>query len=127
MCFYFLYFFYFYSFCLSWNNKNIEYIMNKQKNIVIIVSSAFLLLAGFSGWPYDFFVLLRFVVCLSTSYLAWLASNEKQEKWLWVYSIIAILFNPFLPIHLTRSSWVVIDFATAIFLIISKFTFRLKK
>jgi uncharacterized membrane protein len=101
--------------------------MNKQKNIIIGVSSAFLLLAGFDGWTYDFFVLLRFIVCVSGIYLAWLAYKTKQEKWIWIYGIIAVLFNPFLPLHFGRSTWAIIDIATAIFLIISIFIFQLKK
>jgi uncharacterized membrane protein len=101
--------------------------INKQKNIIIAISSIFLLLAGFDGWPYDFFVLLRFVVCVSSIYLAWLALNENQEKWIWAYGIIAVLFNPLIPIHFGRSAWAIVDIATAIFLIISNFVFQLKK
>lgn len=97
--------------------------MNEQK-ITIAISSIFLLLAGFDGWPYDFFVLLRFIVCASAAYLAWLAYKTNQEKWIWVYGIIAVLFNPFLPLHFGRSAWAIIDIATAIFLIISSFIFK---
>jgi hypothetical protein len=100
--------------------------MNK-KNIIIGISSIFLLLAGFNGWPYDFFVLLRFIVCISAVYLAWLALNENQEKWIWAYGIVAILFNPFLPLHFGRDAWVIVDIITALFLITSGFIFRLKK
>ncbi|MCX6766842.1 MAG: hypothetical protein NT170_03660 [Candidatus Moranbacteria bacterium] len=98
--------------------------INKQKNTIIAVSSIFLLLAGFNGWPYDFFVLLKFIVFVSGVYLAWLAYKTKQEKWIWAYGIIAILFNPFFSLHFSRSAWTVIDIATAIFLIISGFLFR---
>lgn len=98
--------------------------MNKQKNIIIAISSIFLLLAGFNGWPYDFFVLLRIVVFISGAYLAWLAYKAKQEKWIWAYGIMAILFNPFFPLLFSRSAWTVIDIATAIFLIISGFLFK---
>lgn len=100
--------------------------MNKQKNIIIGTSSAFLLLAGFNGWPYDFFVLLRFIVCISGVYLAWLAYKTKQEKWIWTYGIIAVLFNPFFSLHFSRGTWVIVDIATAIFLITSGFLFKLK-
>ena len=95
--------------------------MNKQKNIIIAVSSIFLLLAGFDGWPYDFFVLLRFIVCISGIYLAWMAYKAGQEKWIWAYGIIAVMFNPFFPLHFGRSAWMAVDIATAIFLIISAF------
>lgn len=99
---------------------------NKQKNIAVAISSIFLLLAGFNGWPYDFFVLLRFIVCASTAYLAWLALNDNQEKFIWTYGIIAVLFNPFLPLHFSRGAWVVFDIITAIFLVISNYYFNVK-
>jgi hypothetical protein len=98
--------------------------MNKQKNIIIGILSVFLLLAGFDGWPYDFFVFLRFVVCASAVYLAWLAYKEKQEKRIWAYGIVAVLFNPFFPLHFGRSTWVIIDIVTSIFLIASAFLFK---
>lgn len=36
--------------------------VNKNKNIAIIISVVFLLLAMIEGWPYGFFMLLRLVV-----------------------------------------------------------------
>jgi hypothetical protein len=95
-----------------------------NKNIPLILSSGFLFLALFDGWGYDFFVLLRFVVCASMAYLAWSAYQAKEEKWVWAYGIIAVLFNPFLPLHFGRTTWIIVDIMIALFLIISSFHFK---
>ena len=84
-----------------------------------------LFLALLDGWQYGFFTLLRFVVFTSAAYVAWVAYEEQKEKWVWFLGFIAILFNPFIPIHLTREIWLPIDFATGVALIISIFLLKL--
>jgi hypothetical protein len=101
--------------------------MNKKKNIITIIAAAFLFLALFDGWPYGFFTLLRFVVFALTAYIAWIAYEVKQEKWIWIFGFIAVIFNPFIPLYFGRDFWVIIDFIVAIFLIVSIFIFRLPK
>jgi len=97
---------------------------NKKKNIATIISAAFLFLAMFNGWPYGFFTLLRFVVFASMAYIVWLAYEAKHEKWIWIFGLLAIIFNPFIPLYFGRDFWVVIDFIVAIFLVISIFVFK---
>jgi hypothetical protein len=101
--------------------------MNKKKNIAVLIAAVFLFLALFDGWPYGFFVLLRFVVFTLTAYIAWIAHQAKQEKWTWIFGFIAVIFNPFIPLHFGRDFWVVIDFIVAIFLVISIFVFKFPK
>jgi len=101
--------------------------LEKKKNIITFVSVVFLFLALFGGWPYGFFTLLRFIVFAITAYLAWIAYKEKQEKWTLIFGFLAVIFNPFIPLYFGRSSWVIIDLITAIFLIISIFTFKISK
>jgi len=100
---------------------------NQKKNIAIYISAAILFLAIFDGWPYGFFTLLRFVVFASTAYIAWLAYEEKQEKWTWIFGFLAIVFNPFIPLYFGRDFWVVADLIVAIFLVFSIFVFKLNQ
>jgi len=101
--------------------------LNKKKNIATIVSAIFLFLAMFGSWPYGFFTLLRFVVFAATAYIAWIAYEAKQEKWIWIFGFLAVIFNPFIPLYFSRSFWVIVDLIVAVFLIISIFVFRLPK
>lgn len=86
-----------------------------------------LMLALFDGWQYGFFTLLRFVVFSSTAYVAYLAYQEQKESWAWFLGAVAVLFNPFIPIYLTREVWGMIDFITALLLFISVFNLKLSK
>jgi hypothetical protein len=99
---------------------------NKKKNIILLITAIFLLLAMIEGWPYGFFTMLRFVVFASSAYVAWMAYEAKKEKWVWIFGFLAVLFNPFIVIHLGREVWSIIDFIVGVFLILSIFIFKLK-
>jgi hypothetical protein len=79
-----------------------------------IISGLFLLLAIPSGWPYDFYILLRWVIFTSSIIVALGFYKSKLTAWTFVFSSVAFLFNPIIPIHLAKSSWVLIDFVSAI-------------
>ena len=100
---------------------------NKRKNIAVIIAAAFLLLAMFDGWPYGFFTMLRFVVFTSSAYVAWMAYEAQKEKWVWIFGFLAVLFNPFIVIHLDREIWSIIDLIVGVFMIISLFALKLDK
>lgn len=100
---------------------------NKKKNIALIVAVVFLFLALFNGLPYGFFTLLRFVVFVLSSYIAWMTYEEQKEKWVWIFGFLAVLFNPFIVIHLNREIWSVIDFIVGVFMIVSVFVLKLER
>jgi hypothetical protein len=98
--------------------------LNEKKNIILGIATLFLFAALFDGWPYGFFTLLRFVVFVATVYIAWIAYEQQKEKWVWIFGFVAILFNPFFPIHLNRDWWFIIDLVTGLFLIASIFALK---
>ena len=98
-----------------------------NKNILTIISSAFLFIALFDGLPYGYFTLLRFVVCIVSAYLAYKTYEENKESlWVWVFGLIAVLFNPIIIIHLQREQWWVIDLIVGIFFVLSIFLIKTK-
>ena len=101
--------------------------LDKNKNIPILISVIFLILAVVGHFQYGFYTLLRFIVCGTTVYLAWLAYSNQKQLWTCVFGFIAVLFNPFIPIHFSTDLWRVIDLVVAVFLIVSIFAFRLTK
>ncbi len=100
---------------------------NKKKNIVLAITAIFLFLALLNGWQYGFFTILRFVVFTTTAYVAYLVYQDKQEGWVWFMGAISVLFNPFIPIYLTREVWVVIDGLVGVFLFSSIFLLNLTR
>jgi uncharacterized membrane protein len=101
--------------------------LNKKKNIALLIAAAFLFIALFDGWPYGFFTLLRFVVFASSAYVAWMAYKSQKEKWVWIFGFLAVLFNPFIVIHLNREIWSVIDFIVGVFIMVSVFVLKLDR
>lgn len=94
------------------------------------VAAIVMLVAAVGPWPYDYFTLMRFAVCAVTAFGAYQAHERartastrpwraKQQRWAWVFALIAFLFNPFVPVHLERGTWTVIDIGVAFVLIAS--------
>lgn len=69
-----------------------------------------LLIAIPTGWPYDFYIFLRWIIFVASIYLAYILYKSKHTPWTFIFSGIAFLFNPLVPIYLNKTSWVSIDF-----------------
>ena len=95
------------------------------------IFACILLLLTFLNWPYGFYTFLRIVVTgVSVYYAFYLYTIEKQDMWFWPLIIIAILFNPLIPIYIgDKSIWGVIDVSLVVFYIalIKKFENKVKK
>ncbi|MBL7130376.1 MAG: hypothetical protein ISS45_03085 [Candidatus Omnitrophica bacterium] len=81
----------------------------KISKILIIISVAMLLLAISPIFSNSYYVLLRFVVCATAIYLVYKTKKLKRKGWMWTMVVIAILFNPLLPIHLDEVDWVFVN------------------
>jgi len=78
-----------------------------------IVAVIFLALGLIDRWPYGFYTVLRVVVCVSAVYLAVLARELRRFNWVWLMAILALLFNPLVPVRLPRAPWQIIDLIAA--------------
>jgi len=88
----------------------------KNLKIVLLVSALALCLAVIPVWPYGYYVLLRFIVCGTAAYAIYLLkSNQAFSTHLIFLVIVAVLFNPFIPIHLTRALWLLINLGCAVY------------
>jgi len=83
------------------------------KTLLPLVCAVFLLLAVPPIWPYGYYVFLRIFICGASAYLAYLSFDEHKEVWGLIFVVVAILFNPFIPIYLNKDIWVVIDVVVA--------------
>jgi len=64
--------------------------------------------------PYGYYILLRIVCCAVFAYLAFHAAAQNQQGWVWVFGVTAVVYNPFLRVHLTREIWAVVNVATIV-------------
>jgi hypothetical protein len=70
-------------------------------------------LVGFTRLPYDFYTLLRIVLCLAAAVGFARAFERKSRTWQWMFGAAVIVYNPLLPIHLhSKSAWEVINSLT---------------
>lgn len=68
---------------------------------------------------YNYYVVLRFIVCGVTLYGIYRTLQEHEWTFAGCFAAIAILFNPFLPIALSKSTWTLLDIGVAVYLLIS--------
>lgn len=79
-----------------------------------IISGVLLILAIPTGWPYSYYIFLRWVIFISSIIIAYNFYNSKLTLWTFIFGAIAFIFNPIAPIYLNKQSWVPIDFIAAI-------------
>jgi len=96
----------------------------KRPGFIPALISAVMLFIAISRLPYAYYQLLRWIVCASAAYITFLSYESKKYFLLWPMGLIALLFNPLLPFHLDKDTWVVIDFIAAIVFLISIFVVK---
>ena len=100
-----------------------------------VVAIVLLLIASLSGREsglrYSYFTLLRWVVCAVAAYGAVKSHEMTRQRrsqvftsMVWAFAIMAVLFNPLVPIHLDRDLWRLLDLCAAALLILSLLMLR---
>jgi hypothetical protein len=83
------------------------------------IAAAVLLFYALQRHPYSYYTILRWVTCGTAAYTAYLAFQRQSVGWCWLLGIVAVFFNPFVPVALDRKTWATIDVATGVLLLIS--------
>jgi hypothetical protein len=87
-----------------------------------IIAGVSLFLAIPTGWPYDFYVLLRWFIFGVSAYVAYGFYKSNLPAWSLIFGGIAFIFNPLFPIYLTKTNWVAIDFISTILFFIAGYS-----
>ena len=74
-----------------------------------------LFVAALFPWPYGYYNLLRLTVCGVSAWIAYeqWRQDDAVSGWVVAFGAAALLYNPVLPIHLTRGIWSVLNVVTA--------------
>jgi len=99
-------------------------LLEKRPHFIPSIIVAIMLFLTLAPWPYGYYQILRFVVCGVSAYVAVIAYNWHKVWATWLFGFIAVLFNPIIPIHLSRELWQPIDVICAILLILSVFVLK---
>jgi hypothetical protein len=92
--------------------------------LAALLATVLLVLATVFDWLYGYYNLLRVAVSLCSAYLAWFAVTLNRQPWAITFVVLVLLFNPLLPIHLTRGIWQVLDVVAAGVFVTSIFALR---
>lgn len=105
--------------------QNSVFLENRPHLIVAFVASIMLLVA-LAPLPYGYYQLLRLVICgigiymaIMSYYVFHFSDHWRQLGMVCLFIIIALLFNPLFPIHLTREVWGPIDLYCAMIFFIT--------
>ena len=92
------------------------------------VVPASLLLIAVWHMPYGYYTLTRIVTCGVAVLIAVAGLQERLTVQTWSLPLfaIAVLFNPFVPVHLSRATWFYLDLGAAAIFILHLVFVRLK-
>lgn len=72
-------------------------------------------------WPYGYYQFMRLAVTGVSIWMALIASRQGNGGWSILGWALALLFNPLIPIHLDRETWMPIDWIAAVLLGLTAF------
>ena len=93
--------------------------MKNRPHVIPAIIATVLLLVAIAPLPYGYYQFLRWVVCGASVFIAYTAYTWSKIWAVWLFGVVAVLFNPILPIHLTKEIWQPIDLVCALLFILS--------
>jgi hypothetical protein len=89
--------------------------------VLVSISIAILFMAyTINGLPYDFYNVLRFSVSATFALFAKQLWQSPQRYWRVAFAGIAVLYNPIVPIHLSKETWEPINMITVALLLVGQ-------
>ena len=90
----------------------------------VALAAAALCAVALLNLPYGYYTFLRLVVCGASGYGAILAMGNERGGWAVTLGLVALLFNPLIPVHLDRETWAAVDLLAAVILSVAAFKLR---
>ena len=98
--------------------------MSKNALLIFFLFPAVLLIiAPLIPFPYGFYIFLRIIVTVTAAYIIYdtYKSFKGINETIIIFSIIAILYNPIIPVHLyDKEIWMVVNIITGIVFFIKR-------
>ena len=101
----------------------------KEKSTLTIIFTvlAILLLLCLAKMPYGFYQVVRFLAFAGFGYTAYLQYKSNNIDRMILFIVLALLFQPLLPIALGRVIWNIVDVVVACYLIYLLVKMHLKR
>lgn len=88
--------------------------MKGRPHIIPALIVAVMLLGAVAPLPYGYYQFLRWATCGVGIFIAVEAYRWGKIWAVWLFGVVAVLFNPLIPIHLTKEIWQPIDLICAL-------------
>jgi hypothetical protein len=88
-----------------------------------LIGAVMLVFAAAEKQPNNFYTLLRWVCCAAFAYSAFTAHERNRVAWVWIFGVLAMLFNPIVPLHFQRDTWQMIDWVTISVIVVAGVAF----
>lgn len=88
--------------------------------IPILYITSTLLFLGIASMPYGYYAFLRILVTGVFLWASYIAVQRKNDALIWLFLIIALIFNPFFKIHFSKNLWSLVNIISGIILLLSK-------
>jgi hypothetical protein len=86
----------------------------KSISRVVWIVPAILLMISTLKLPDGYYTFTKIVTCGVAAIFSFAGSQGNSiSQWSVLFALVAVLFNPVIPIHLSRPTWVFLDFGTA--------------
>jgi hypothetical protein len=87
----------------------------KSIPIFVWLVPALLLVIATARLPYGYYTFIRIVTSGFAALIAFVGLRERpgMQTWAILLILIVVLFNPFVPVRLSRSTWFYLDLSTA--------------
>lgn len=100
----------------TWARPYISWLKNRPLALPMLIAATMAFVAV-GDLPYEYYTLVRVVVCATSAYGV-VASAVHRRMWApWPCSVIAVLFNPFVPVELSKEYWQTLDVLAGILLL----------
>ncbi len=86
-----------------------------EKGLKLVL--AILLFLCLLDMPYGYYQFVRFVAFAVFSYFAYQAYQRVNKTEVFIYLVLALLFQPFIKIALGRTLWNIVDFVVGLWLV----------
>ena len=87
---------------------------------IIWYIAAGMLFLGAVSMPSGYYDLLRFAIFGAGAFAAYQNYEDENQSWAIVFGIIALVFNPFIPLYIyDKLTWVVIDITAGVLFLIN--------
>ena len=90
--------------------------MNKNSlALFLLIPAAILIIAPLFSFPYGFYTLLRLIVSITAGFIiyhSYKSAGGVNEISI-IFALILILYNPIIPVHLSKEIWMPINFITS--------------